>query len=550
MTKKPDENGILDDAWEQIVGSMDWLKSVLFGEFADNRPLSAVIADMLVSFLPGVVIVTSARDAVAVLLRLANHPEKREDLMEWVLLCACLIVIALPLAMAAGGFAAAGVGAIVGGIAGSELGAALRAVMLLLIKEAAKLVELVRFLQKFIKGDILKFLRAVKFAQYEKPLIQALSKISGKLLEIVKSLRTHLESLRYFDSVKDTIAKLVEWEKRFYAVQQDALKHIPKALVELDARLGKLLAQTAPKEAHTVSAGVQVDKTAAAVPATQRVRDTPGKVLAKVEDKAPAADAKPKPAAKPKGTPKPVPDPPLKDTPDPVKPSEDGANTKKQAAADAAAAADRERITRLSNEAKEAEKNGDKALAAAKIKEARDILEPHLPKNPGDKWDEVIKRLDVSSPKDGAVFWSGTSYHAKLTGQPDAARTFAEKIGGVTLETTPGGRIIDNWPDVNSKFAWNADSGPPPWTSDLWRGVSKKYAEAVTGQVNLVQTPAKLWDPTTIWHTQEKPTLTYLQKMGQIRDIKVHVVDGNSATNVLSQGYIEQLLKFDQRPKP
>lgn len=554
MTKRPDENGILDDAWDQIVGGMDWLKSVFFGEFADNRPLSAVIADMLVSFLPGVVIVTSARDAVAVVLRLANHPEKREDLMEWVLLSACLIVIALPLAMAAGGVAAAGVGAIVGGIAGSELGAALRALMLLLIKEASKLVELVRFLQKFIKGDILKFLRAVKFAQYEKALLQALRKISGKLLEIVKSLRVHLESLRYFDSVKAAIAKLVEWEEKFYAVQQDGLKQIPKALVELDARLGKVLAQAAPKEAHTVSAGVQADKTVAAVPAKQRVRDAPGKVLTKVEDKAPSTGdtpkPPPKPTPKPKGTPKPVPDPPLKDSPHPGKPPDDGANTKKQAAADAAAAADRERVTQLSNEAKEAEKSGDTALATAKIKEARDILEPHLPKNPGDNWDEVIKRLDVSSPKDGAVFWSGTSYQAKLTGRPDAARTFAEKIGGVTLETTPGGRIIDNWPAVNSKFAWNADKGPPPWTSDLWGNVSKKYAEAVTGQVNLVQTPAKLWDPTTIWHTQEKPTLTYLQKMGQISEIKVHVVDGSSTTNVLSQGYIEQLLKFDQRPKP
>ena len=93
MTEQPDESGILDAAWGQIVGGMDWLKSVFFGEFSDNRPLSAVVADMLVSFLPGVVIVTSARDAVAVVLRLASHPEKREDLMEWLLLSACLIVI-------------------------------------------------------------------------------------------------------------------------------------------------------------------------------------------------------------------------------------------------------------------------------------------------------------------------------------------------------------------------------------------------------------------------------------------------------------------------
>ena len=91
MTQRASEQNILEDAWDQVVGGMDWLKSVFFGEFSDHRPLSAVVADMLVSFIPGVVIVTSARDAVAVILRLANHPEKREELMEWVLLSACLI---------------------------------------------------------------------------------------------------------------------------------------------------------------------------------------------------------------------------------------------------------------------------------------------------------------------------------------------------------------------------------------------------------------------------------------------------------------------------
>ena len=556
MTQRSPEQNILDDAWDGVVGGMDWLKSVFFGEFSDQRPLSAVIADMLVSFIPGVVIVTSARDAVAVILRLASHPEKREELMEWVLLSACLIVIALPVAMAAGGAAAAGVGAIVCGIAGSELGAALRAVMLMLIKEASKLVELVRFLQKFIKGDILKFLRAVQFAKYEKPLMQAMNKIIGKLLAVVKSLRTHLESLRYFDSVKTTVAKLIEWERRFYAVQQDALKQVPRALAELDARLAKVVAQTAPKEAHTVAAGVKADKTVAALPPTQRVKDAPGKALPKVETQTPSSgitpksNTKQKAKAKAKAQEKARPASPLKDSPASPKPSNEGANTKKQAVADAAVAMDKERITTLSNEARDAQKSGNQALAKAKIDEAREILRPHLPKNPGDNWDEVVKRLDVSSPKDGAVFWSGTADQAKMTGQQDAARAFAEKIGGVTLETTPGGRVIDGWKEVNDKFAWNADSGPPPWSSQLWGGVSKKYAEGATGVVNLIQTPKKLWDPTTVWHTQEKPTLEYLQEMGQISEIKIHVVDASSATQELPKGYIEQLLKFDQRPKP
>ncbi|EEF23065.1 conserved hypothetical protein [Ricinus communis] len=208
-----------------------------FHQLLNWAPGSKRREDMLVSFIPGVVIVTSARDAVAVILRLATHPERREDLMEWVLLSACLIVIALPIAMAAGSAVALGVGAVVGGVAGSELGAALRAVMLLLIKEASKLSELLHFLQKFMKGDILKFLRGVQFAKYEKALIQAISKIIGKLVEIVKALRVHLESLRYFEKVKSTIATLAEWEKKFYCVQQDALRQVPKALAELDARL-------------------------------------------------------------------------------------------------------------------------------------------------------------------------------------------------------------------------------------------------------------------------------------------------------------------------
>jgi hypothetical protein len=481
-------------------------------------------------------------DQIALRLRLASHPEKREELMEWVLLSACLIVIALPLAMAAGGVAAAGVGAVVGGIAGSELGAALRAVMLLLIKEASKLVELVRSLQKFVHGDVLKFLRAVKFAKYEKALVMAVGKFTGKLVSMVRSLRGHLESLRYFDSVKSTIATLVAWEKKFYAVQQDALKQVPRALAELDARLGKVLSQTAPKEAHTVSSGVQAEKKAAAVPVKQRVRDTPGKVLPKSKPKAPAAPAKPKVlgAAKPKPKPKATPvaaadDVPLKDSPDPVKPPDDGANTKKQAVADAAVAADRERLTQLSNEAREAQKNGDTALAAAKIEEGRAILRPHLPKGPNDSWDKIVKRLDVASPENGAVFWSG---------DPKAAQKFAEGINGVTLETTSGGRFIDEWDEVNKGYTWDARYGDPPYARDLWKDVSKKYAEGATGNVSAVQSIGKLSDSNTLWHNVEKPVIQTKMMIGEVSDLDMYKIGDMGDLTRIGDAEVNDLLKL------
>ena len=491
----PHKDSILDDAWDGVVGSMDWLKSVLFGEFADHRPLSAVVADMLISFVPGVVIVTSARDATAVILRLASHPEKREELMEWVLLSACLIVIALPLALAAGGAAAAGVGAIIGGIAGSEAGAALRAIMLMLIKEATKLVELVRFLQKFVHGDVLKFLRAVKFAKYEKALVQAMGKFIGKLVSMVRSLRTHLESLRYFDSVKSTIATLAAWEKKFYAVQQDALKQVPLALAELDARLGKVLAQTAPKEAHTVSAGVKVENKTAAIPVKQRVRDTPGKVLPKPKTNAPGAPAKPKVAVAAKPKPKATPvaaadDVPLKDSPDPVKPPDDGANTKKQVVADAAVAADRERITQLSKE--------------GKIVEARAILQPYVDAAKNAKtvdektaaMNAIVDRLDVTSDKE-KMFWSGNQ---------DLAAKIATEKGKTILEQTAGGQVINKWDDLNNTFSWDKnDLGPHGW--DLWGDVSDKYSKDAFGEIDIIQDMTKYPGGGPTWRGREWPTI-------------------------------------------
>ncbi|MGJ9416850.1 hypothetical protein ACHAC9_03650 [Massilia sp. CMS3.1] len=507
MTQRPPEQNILDDAWDHVVGGMDWLKSVFFGEFSDHRPLSAVVADMLVSYIPGVVIVTSARDAVAVILRLANHPEKREELMEWVLLSACLIVVALPVAMAAGGAAVAGVGAIVGGLAGSELGAALRAVMLMLIKEASKLVELVRFLQKFIKGDILKFLRSVQFAKYEKPLMQAMNKITGKLVAVVKTLRTHLETLQYFDSVKATIVKLIQWEKRFYAVQQDALKQMPKALAELDVRLAKVVAQTAPKEAHTVAAGVQTDKTVAALPASQRVRDTPGNVLAIAINDAPAVKLKgnTNPKSQPKERPKAPYELSLKDKPDPVKPPDEGLNTKKQAVADTTIAADRERITQLSKE--------------GKIAEARSFLQPHvnaakLAKNPIEKkaaMDEIVARLDVTSDKE-KMFWSGNK---------DLAAKIATHKGKTILEQTPGGKVADGWGDLNNTFSWNAtDMEPHGW--DLWGDISANYSKDAFGEIDVIQDVTKFPGGGVSWRGREWPTIV---NEGKVSSINIFSMD-------------------------
>ena len=279
MSGKPTPESIFDSAWDSTVEGLGWLKSVLLGEFADNRSQSVIIADMLAGFIPGAVIVTSVRDAIAVILRLAQHPEKREDLIEWVLLSACLIALAVPLVMAAGGAVFAGVGAVVGAIAGSELGAILRSVMLMLIKKTGKLIELIQFLQQFIRGDIVRFLRAIQFVKYEKALLMVLNNTIAKLVEICVALRRRLDAFKSFKDVQNIITKLAHWEHKFYAVQREAVKKIPLAMTELQLRLTQLLAELTPKESHVVTAGVSAQKPAAQAIKVQRVRDVAGRPL-------------------------------------------------------------------------------------------------------------------------------------------------------------------------------------------------------------------------------------------------------------------------------
>lgn len=278
MSEQKPEGSFVDELIDSSLGQFQWVKSVLLGQFAPERELSAITAEILLNFVPGVVIVSSARDAVAITIRMANHPEKRDDVMEWMYLCACLIVIALPLASAAGGALFAGVGAIVGGVVGSELAAYLKAIILLLMSKSS-LSDVVLFFQRFMKGEVITLLMLIKFVESEKILIAFLGATNTKLINICAGLRLRLKPYDCFDDVRVAIAKLTEWEAKFYAVQAAAVKNIPLALAELDVRMAAILAQARPKEVHTVVTGVKAAAPARLPVVAQRVHATPGQAL-------------------------------------------------------------------------------------------------------------------------------------------------------------------------------------------------------------------------------------------------------------------------------
>lgn len=250
----------VDQVWDGAGETWRWLRGVVMGEWEDNRSLSQIVTDALAGFVPGLGSIITLRDLLAVITRLAKHPEKREEVEEWILLVAML----LPLIITVLGVAAAGVGALVG----AELGGFLRAVALFVVKKGGVAFKvMVEFFQAHGYGDVVKALRQVKFAAYKNALIKSLNEQIDRLIQLVRDFQAKLEALSPQslpawipgrDAALRGIAHCKTFISQLEALRKKALEMIPKALIEMDQRLGALLAgdiKMATQAAHTVPTG-------------------------------------------------------------------------------------------------------------------------------------------------------------------------------------------------------------------------------------------------------------------------------------------------------
>jgi hypothetical protein len=258
---------ILNKVWDGAGETWEWLRGVLLGEWQDDQTISQVVANALAGFTPGVGSILTLRDLLAVVVRLAKHPEKREDIEQWILLIAML----LPLILTALGALAVGVGALVG----AELGGFLRALALTLVKKGGlALKALVEFFQHHGYGDVVKALRQVKFAKYQDALVKGLGEQLDKLIALVRAfdqrLRSlHPESLPQWipgrDKLVYALAHCPALISQLEEVRRAALKMIPQSLIELDRRLGALLAgdiKAAAQTTHAIATGQEAPKVA------------------------------------------------------------------------------------------------------------------------------------------------------------------------------------------------------------------------------------------------------------------------------------------------
>ncbi|MCY0916204.1 hypothetical protein [Massilia antarctica] len=94
----------------------------------------------------------------------------------------------------------------------------------------------------------------------------------------------------------------------------------------------------------------------------------------------------------------------------------------------------------------------------------------------------------------------------------------ADGVGGVSLESTGGGRIMNGWERVNT-------SSIPEIKDGLWAGLSKNYAAGAEGGIKIVQSdPAFLNGGGYIWKTVELPEII---RQGKVTSATILDLSGN-----------------------
>lgn len=197
----------------------DWTWGVVQGSFSEQQSISQILVDAAIGMIPVVGDVTAARDLLGISIRLAKHPEKREDKMEW----AALVLTGFALLPVAGG--------------------AIKGLGKLLLKEAhnataiGKLIKpAVHVLSHIGSGDAIKFIKELDLMKYADTL-------KGKLRDLFQRLQVVITTTLRRASwiIPDEMVDVLELVKAGLAKLESLIdKMIPDVLKELNERL-KLL---------------------------------------------------------------------------------------------------------------------------------------------------------------------------------------------------------------------------------------------------------------------------------------------------------------------
>jgi hypothetical protein len=219
-----------------VLSVASWLWGTVKGGFNEQQSIAQIIVDAAVGMIPLVGDVTAVRDLIAVILRLAQHPEKRKEKGEWILLVVLLFAL-IPVA-----------------------GGVIKGVGRLLIKVGEDVAQIsthaeavIKFLNRVGRGDQVQWFRKLDLDAYL-PVVRAkwgelMSRLDGVMGSVLTKMRHLLP-----DSM---LQHLAEMRTKFREIVQIAESMIPEGLKELNRRLKLLQRHVYAGEWHEISASLK-----------------------------------------------------------------------------------------------------------------------------------------------------------------------------------------------------------------------------------------------------------------------------------------------------
>lgn len=210
------------------VGSWTW--GTVQGAFNEKASFSQILVDAVIGMIPLVGDATAVRDLIAVIIGLIDDPKKRESTWEWVL----FVVLLLALVPVLGGVAK-GVGRILCKVF-SEAAKLRGAARLAHIAEGAK--EIVAFLNRIGVKNAEKWLKSLRFAEYQAQILERFGALMNTLSVVLKKVTAKMGSLmpaglgHRIEALQQGIAQL----------KAKGNEMIPLAIKELDQDLRELQA--------------------------------------------------------------------------------------------------------------------------------------------------------------------------------------------------------------------------------------------------------------------------------------------------------------------
>jgi hypothetical protein len=217
-----------------------WIWGAAEGGFNEQQTIGQILTDAVISMFPIAGEVTAARDAIASAIRLAEFPEKRKEVIEWIMFILPLLAL-VPL-----------------------MGGALKGIGKLLLRagknidEDKKILEAcIWLLNKVGEGDAVKFIKELDFEKYKQPVIDGVKEVCKRINDALEYFQKKMGAVLP-DSVKQRMQAL---QYQIKAVQELVDKMVPQALKDLNNKLKYIQKLAYQGEWHLIpGAGKQITR--------------------------------------------------------------------------------------------------------------------------------------------------------------------------------------------------------------------------------------------------------------------------------------------------